>query len=57
MKNLIIKLGYKYIEWRAGDIDRIINDKYGLEGRWYDNFMLIPDILMFDFVIKMATIR
>ena len=49
------KLIYKYIEWRAEDIDRIINDKYGIDSRFYDSFMLIPDVLMMDFIIKWAT--
>ena len=51
---VIRKLIKLYIQWRAEDIDRIINDNYGLDTRWHDYFMLIPDILMFDFIIKLA---
>ena len=51
------KLVKLYIKWRVEDMDRIINDKTGFDTRWHDNFMLIPDILMFEIIIKMVLRR
>jgi len=49
------KLIKKYIQWRVNDLDRIVNDEWGLEQRWYDSFMLMPDILMLDLIINLVT--